>query len=86
MNASEARLIAARIWLMAAESAGITVTVVGEHVYCGKYPLDLKVKVLLGTLQEHKPALVAIFSDEDNESRFQKARAMYPGPEKIEGE
>ncbi len=85
MNANDARLEAARIWLMAAESVGMAVTVVGEHVYCGKYAPGLKVKALLGTVHEHKPALVAIFEAEDEGTRFAMARAMYPGPEKIEG-
>lgn len=80
MTASEARLEAARIWLMAAESAGLAVTMVGDRVYCGARIPDPTVKALLGNVADHKPALAVIFADEDGETRFRKARAMYPGP------
>lgn len=56
MTAHEARIEAAHVWLMAAESAGLAVTMVGGQVYCGARVPDQKVRTLLGSRRDHKPA------------------------------
>ncbi len=85
MNANEASLEAARLWLAGATAAGVSVVVVGSQVYCGANGPHAKYAKLLATLDEHKSALVALAAAEDEETRFRRARSMFPGPEALEG-
>ncbi len=80
MRASEASLEAARLWLAGAQAAGMAVAVVGDRVYCGA-DKPQQFKALLAAMPGHKNALLTMAEDEDDEARFKRARAMYPGPE-----
>lgn len=85
MNANEASLEAARLWLIGAQAVGIEVVLVGDRLYCSPGTPSAQTRALQKAMPEHRVALATLLADDDEDARFVRARAMFAGPETMEG-